>query len=149
MYKIYKFHYDLKRMPSKEKIYIILLILFSIFALLISLFLYDIVLPLIITSIIIVISYLALKRIKKMDSKIRIGFYFIYIAILSLIIPMVLIRINPFIWKINQQISENITQSPEIKEFVLLLNESTYKLIPLNASFANITLDDICRGYNY
>lgn len=145
MYKIYKFNYDFNKMPLKEKLYIIVLIFFSFFAYLISIFLYDIMLPLLITSIVVLISYLMGMRIKKMDLKIKIGFFLIYIVIFFLILPIILIHFNPFLWKMNKQISENIGQNSQVKQFILVLNQSNYELIPMNNSFVNITLDDICK----
>jgi predicted PurR-regulated permease PerM len=132
-------------MPLKEKLYIIVLIFFSFFAYLISIFLYDIMLPLLITSIVVLISYLMGMRIKKMDLKIKIGFFLIYIVIFFLILPIILIHFNPFLWKMNKQISENIGQNSQVKQFILVLNQSNYELIPMNNSFVNITLDDICK----
>ena len=132
-------------MPLKEKLYIIVLIFFSFFAYLISIFLYDIMLPLLITSIVVLISYLIGMKIKKMDLKIKIGFFLIYIVIFFLILPIILIHFNPFLWKMNKQISENIGQNSQVKQFILVLNQSNYELIPMNNSFVNITLDDICK----
>jgi len=150
VYVAIRSHSNFNKNSFNKKISIMILAIFLSIAYLFSYFLYDIILPLFITTIILLILIISCVNLSKkfeFKKKILVGFLMTYVSIFIVVVSMLLIKFNPFLWRVNQEISENITHNPQIKQFILLLNQSNYELIPLNNTFVNITLDDICKYY--
>lgn len=130
-----------------KKTPILVLGAFSLFAFVVSLILYHIVLPLLITALGILLLYVPFKTISEFKKKATFGSCFAYIIALILISSLIIVKLDPFLWNINREISKNLSQGPEVNEFIQTLNESTNELVPNDRSFIDSPLSNISERY--
>lgn len=119
MYRIVKRDLKLKKSLKKEKFSLIILSSITIFSFFLSIFLYDIILPLLLTLIFSLITYIPIARIKNFENKLKHGSIISIILLAIFLILLFLFKIDPFLWKANNEISytiKNLKVSKILKE---------------------------------
>ncbi|MFH8038433.1 MAG: UbiA family prenyltransferase [Candidatus Aenigmatarchaeota archaeon] len=111
IYRILKRGLKLKESLKKEKFSIITLSFITVFSFFLSIFLYDITLPLLLTLIFCLIIYIPIARIKNFENKFKHGSLISIILLSFFLILLLLSKIDPFLWKANNEISYNIKNS--------------------------------------
>ncbi|MCS7123654.1 MAG: hypothetical protein RMJ17_03745 [Candidatus Aenigmarchaeota archaeon] len=85
----------------KEKISLISLSIISIFSLILSLFLYDIILPLLIVLVFSVIFFTVFVKLKKFEEKLKIGVALSLLLLFMFFSSSFIFKINPFLLRVN------------------------------------------------
>ncbi len=140
-YKVYKFKF--KIFESKAG-YFIVMGIFTLFLFMISGFIYNLIIPIILTTIFIAFVYLLTRKMKNLKKKILIG-VFLNLAVLTIFIfAIYFTQINPLLSEVNTDLSSKLRENVEIDNFLSSINETINNAIGTNINY-NLTISDVCN----
>ncbi len=145
-YKIDRRYVGFRTVLKMDKVSILILSSIIIVSLLFSVLFYDIILPLVsstIISLVLLVPSMLLKKNKIVKRRIILSLT--YSVLVVFIISVLLIKLVPMLYELNSGLSAKIKENAEIKGFLLVINNTIYNVDVSKLPDYNLTRNDLCN----